>query len=51
MCVLHADEEIFGLFNESSNISITDEISKKILSSQKIENMLYGAVYGKATEK
>lgn len=48
---IHADEEIFGLFNESSNISITDEISKKILSSQKIENMLYGAVYGKATEK
>lgn len=48
---INASEEVFGLFSEGSEININNQINSKFLSSNKIEELLYGAVYGKATEK
>ena len=48
---IDSDEEILGLFDKNSKVTIQNNINKRILSSDQIEKLLYGAVYGKATVK
>lgn len=46
-----SDQEIFGLFEKDSKVLVGNNVTKKILKSAQIEELLYGAVYGKATNK
>ena len=46
-----SDDEIFGFFNDEINAQVPSSVTKKFLSSDEIEALLYGSTYGKATVK
>ena len=48
---LNSNNESFGLFSDNSVIKIPESIEKRFMTSDEIEGLMYGSVYGKATEK
>ena len=48
---VESEDDLFGLFNDSSKISVPESIRKDFLESEEIESLMYGTVYGRKTER
>lgn len=48
---ISSDEKLFGLFSNNAELVIPTEVDRQLKESQEIEDLMYGAVYGKATQR
>ena len=46
-----SDEDLFSYISENATISMPTYIKTEVYSSEEIEGLMYGTVYGVATEK
>jgi hypothetical protein len=46
-----SNDEPKGLFNSTKNFIVPTNVNVSIINSEEIENLMYGSVYGRATEK